>query len=164
MTWTAARKCAWRRTKSAATAKSVRIRESAEAIGCRRVTTMIAPPTAMAPKTMKRAGSMGLLFLQQHVDGIDELLPRVLRGSEPSGVHPDRVARARLHAQAAEDAPEHVDVEPHRVLLDLRVGGLPRDDRDAHRGARRGAAEARHAPGGPVGPLHQPVQTPEPGG
>src|SRR4030065_751924 len=85
---------------------------------------------AQRPATAKRAVSMGLLFLQQPVDRVDELLPRVLRGSEPSGVHPDRVARARLHAQAAEDAPEHVDVEPHRVLLDLRVGGLPCDHAD----------------------------------
>src|SRR4030065_1519891 len=100
---------------------------------------MIAPPVAMAPKMMKRTGSMASLLFQQHVDRVDELLPGVLRRRVPPGVHPDRVARARLHALPAEDAPEHVDVEPHGVLLDLRVGGRPAEDRDALGGARRAA-------------------------
>src|SRR5512145_3268108 len=125
---------------------------------------MIAPQTAIAPNRMKRAGSIAPLLLQQHVDREDELLPGVVRGGEPPGVHPDRVARARLDAQTAEDAPEHVDVEPHRVLLDRRVGRLPRDDRDALRRARRGATVARYAAGAPVRALHPPVPPAKPGG
>src|SRR5659263_337734 len=123
---------------------------------------MIAPQTAIAPNRMKRTVSIAPLLLQQRVDREDELLPGVVRGGEPPGVHPDRVARARLHAHPAEDAPEHVDVEPDRVLLDARVGRLPRHDRDALRRARRRAAVARHAPRGPVLPLHQPMPPPEP--
>src|SRR5512134_3126855 len=111
-------------------------------MGWRRVTTMTAPPVAIAPNRMKKTGSISPLLLQQHVDGEDELFPGVVRGGEPSRVHPDGVAWARLHAQAAEHAPEHVDVEPHGVLLHRRVGGLPRDDGDALRRTRRGAAVA----------------------
>src|SRR5512139_570697 len=102
-------------------------------MGCRRVTTMIAPPAAIAPNRMKKSSSIGPLLLQQRVDREDELLPGVVRGGEPTRVHPDGVARARLHAQAAEDAPEHVDVEPNGVLLHRRVGGLPCNDGDALR-------------------------------
>src|SRR5512140_711155 len=99
---------------------------------------MIAPQTAIAPNRMKRTVSIAPLLLQQRVDREDELLPGVVRGGEPPGVHPDRVARARLHAHAAEDAPEHVDVEPDRVFL--------------------------HARGSPVLPLHQPMPARNRGG
>src|SRR3990172_395356 len=118
---------------------------------------MIAPQTVIAPNRMKMTGSIAPLLLEQHVDREDELLPGVVRGGEPPGVHPGRVARPPPHAHAAEDAPEHVDVEPYRVLLARRVGRLPRHDRDAFRRAGGRAAGARHAPGGAVLPLHQPV-------
>src|SRR5512135_672255 len=124
---------------------------------------MIAPQTAIAPNRMKRTVSIVPLLLQQRVNREDKLLPGVVGGGEPPGVHPDGVARARFHAHAAEDAPEHIDVEPDRVLLHARVGRLPCHDRDALRRARRRAAEARHAPGSPVLPLHQPMSPPEPG-
>src|SRR3970040_1417149 len=109
---------------------------------------MIAPQTAIAPNRMKRTGSIAPLLLAQHVDREDELLPGVVRGGEPPGGHPNPVARARLHAHAAEDAPEHVDVEPYRVLLDARGARLPRHDRDAFRRAGGRAAVTRPAPGG----------------
>src|SRR5512135_2836647 len=124
---------------------------------------MTAPQTAIAPNRMKRTVSIAPLLLQQRVDREDELLAGVVRGGEPPGVHPDRVARARLHAHPAEDAPKHIDVEPDRVLLDGRIGRLARHDRDALRRASRRAAVARHAPRGPVLPLHQPMLPPEPG-
>src|SRR5512143_4006536 len=123
---------------------------------------MIAPRTAIAPNMTNRICSMAALLLQESVDREDELLAGVVRRREPAGVHPDRVTRARLDAHPAEDAPEHVDVEPDRVLLDRRVRRLPRDDGDAFRRAGGRAAVARHAPRRPAGPLHQPVPAPEP--
>ena len=44
--------------------------------------------------------------------------PREHRRRMRPGVHPDRVLRARLHAEPADDAAQLVDHEPHRVLLD----------------------------------------------
>src|SRR3989304_1032807 len=103
---------------------------------------MIAPQTAIAPNRTKRTVSIAPLLLQQRVDREDELLAGVVRRGEPPGVHPDRVARARLHAHAAEDAPEHAEGDPARILPPARVGPPPRHDRDALRRARRRAAVA----------------------
>src|SRR5262249_9106936 len=62
------------------------------------------------------------------------------------GVHPDGVARTGLDAHPAVDALERVDLVPHRVLLDRRIGVLAGLDVNALRRARGGAEEARSAP------------------
>src|SRR5439155_12662997 len=61
------------------------------------------------------------------------------------GVPPDGVLRARIDAQAADDAAQLVDLEPHRVLLDGLVLVLARLDVDALRGTRRRAHVAGDA-------------------
>src|SRR5580704_5404500 len=76
-------------------------------------------------------------------------------------VHSNRVARTRLDAVAAEDAPKLVDHEFHGVTLVtsslVPLGVLPGVDEDALRGARRGTAQARDAPRAPVVALSEPV-------
>src|SRR5258708_3758275 len=83
--------------------------------------------------------------VEEQVRLVDELIARVVGDGVHAGVHADGVARARLHAVAAEDAAELVDderlgealVAAARVALRVLGGG----DGDALRRARRGAAE-----------------------
>jgi hypothetical protein len=60
--------------------------------------------------------------------------------------HAQRLSRAGLHAEAAEDAAQHVDLVDFRVPVAFRhlVTGrvLARDDADAVRGTRSGAQRA----------------------
>src|SRR5262245_16144495 len=86
--------------------------------------------------------------LEQHVLGVDEVVPRVL-GDLVLRAERDRVERARELAVAAEDAAAHVDLVDPGVPLAWRdaVAGLVLlgDDADAVRGARgraEGAADA----------------------
>src|SRR5207248_11694128 len=60
--------------------------------------------------------------------------PRQHGGRVRAGVHADRVLRARLDAEAADDAAELVDLESDRVLLDRLIVVLARLDVDALRG------------------------------
>src|SRR5262249_49850100 len=78
--------------------------------------------------------------------------------------HPDRVLRAGVDAEAAEDAAQHVDVEDDRVLFvgDLRV--LAGDDRDAFGRAGLLAHVAGHALEGPILPGLQDVAAAEAAG
>src|SRR5262245_38855035 len=89
-----------------------------------------------------------LLGREQHRLRVDEALARVVR-ELVLGAGPDRLDRARLLAEAAEDAPQHVDLEVLRVALAerdrvLRVV-LLRPDVDRLRRARRGAQVAADA-------------------
>src|SRR5581483_6438944 len=93
---------------------------------------------------------------------VDQALAAVRRELEDPGVHADRVLRAGLHAEAAEDALAEVDVEALRVLLDVGVRVLGRDDVDAVGRAHRLAHHARDAAGRAVVPPYQPVEAPEP--
>src|SRR5262249_24816266 len=91
----------------------------------------------------------------------DELGARVVRGGVDTGIHADGVARARLHAETAEHAPELVDDEPDGIALVAtplvadRI--LPRFDVDALGRASRGAAKTRDAARGTVVTVGEPV-------
>src|SRR5437868_12677497 len=79
-----------------------------------------------------------------------------------AGVHPDRIARASLDAQAAHNAAQLIDLEHRRPLLDPLAVALLGDDRDAVCGAHRGATHAGNAAHGAVVTQHQAVQATEP--
>jgi hypothetical protein len=61
------------------------------------------------------------LGVEQHLLRVDEALARLV-GELVLGTEPDRLDRARLFAEAAEDAADHVDLELLRVALAERHG------------------------------------------
>src|SRR3989442_13584848 len=73
------------------------------------------------------------------------LVARVRGHVDDSGVHADGVLGAHLHTIAAVDADPQVDVETDRILLDVGIGMLARDDGDALRRAHGLAEHAPHA-------------------
>src|SRR5687767_3353129 len=97
---------------------------------------------------------------------VDELLARIVGHGVDSGIHANRVARARLDAVTAEDAAQLVDDELHRIplvaaaLVAFRI--LTGLDEDALRRARRGATQASDAARAPVVAHGEPVDTAEP--
>src|SRR5262249_56718115 len=85
--------------------------------------------------------------LHQDLLGLNEVLTAIAVDARMDmGIHPDGVARTGLHAHPAVDALERVDLVPHRVLLDRRIGVLTGLDVNAFRRACGGAEEARRAP------------------
>src|SRR5262249_15712650 len=75
---------------------------------------LLAPPRAFPPLRPARLDAA----LQHRVLRLDGLVARLDRMRMDSGIHPDRVARARLDAQAAHDAAQLVDLEDRGRLLD----------------------------------------------
>src|SRR5262249_22175007 len=99
--------------------------------------------------------------LHQHLLALDEVLAPVPPDARVyEGVHPDRIARARLDAHPAVDALQGVDLVAQGELLDLRARVLSVLDVDALRRAGGGAEEARRAAHRAVGLEGQPVRSP----
>src|SRR5207253_6474870 len=83
--------------------------------------------------------------------------PRKHGGRVGPGVHPDRVLRAGLDAEAADDAAQLVDLEADRILLDRLIFVLAGLDVDALRGAGGRAHVAGDAARAAVGTRGQAV-------
>src|SRR5690606_16820391 len=86
------------------------------------------------------------------------------RGMHP-GIHADRVAGARFHAEPAEDATKLVDDEPLGVFLVSLALCIPlvvsRFDVNALRWARGGATKARNTAGRAIFKLGKLMNSPE---
>lgn len=86
--------------------------------------------------------------------------PAVLHVIYNSGVHPDGIAGACLHAETAEYAAQYVDIIAAGSLFHRRVFDFLGLDMDAVSRAVGGAQHASGAAGPPVFVLHQPVGSP----
>src|SRR5215469_6716486 len=119
----------------------------------------------LVARVARLVGAVAALEREQQLAVVDELVARVVRHRVHPGVHPDGVARARLDAVAAEDAPQLVDDELDRIALVpaalVAHGILAGLDEDALGRARRGAAEARDAADAPVVARRQAVDAAE---
>ena len=107
---------------------SARIGESHGSSTCEPVTSMLALEPCVAPVRAFAALLGDRLDAARHHRS-PWSRSRCARSSTGlaciAGVHPDRVARARLDAQAAHDAAQLVDLEDRRALLDRRCCRSP---------------------------------------
>src|SRR5882757_4506106 len=84
--------------------------------------------------------------MHQLLFGLDEIEPIEAPDSRMHvGVHPNRVARASLHAKSAVDTSQRVDFVAHREFFNMRIGRLARFYIDTLRRTRRRAKKARSA-------------------